>query len=348
MQERREQTAAAVKIQGIHRQKSARAQVQERREQTAVAVKMQGVKRQRDARAKVQERREQTAAATKIANVRRSRVARQRVLDRSIVRDMFRVLSSARASNLPPPPAAEAAGADGDALPPPSSMPGVIDKLDLLVFLHHGGGGGGDPGGGGDRAADRERVLSLIREQERLRPLLVPATAVRLFEAMDANSDGHVTFEEFTAFLEGDGGKLLAGGVDDEAGGAPAAASAQKGALIAVHVAPAAAADGVASDAADAADPPGAADVGEILRERVRDLFHALDTDSNGVLDKVELLQGLRDLEGGMAARLREHEALAPLLRPSTFLAAFLHLDTERTGCITPAEFEAFCFGAAM
>ena len=66
-------------------------------------------------------------------------------------------------------------------------------------------------------------------------------------------------------------------------------------------------------------------------------------------IEKLELLRGLRDTEGAALAVIKSHASLAPLLRPSTFLAAFMRMDTAHEGFVTGAEFEAFCLvgGAA-
>ena len=75
--ERKEQEAAAVKIQAVHRGKAARKEVEERKEQEAAAVKIQAVHRRlrsaRAARKEVEERKEEEAAAVKIQAVHRGR-----------------------------------------------------------------------------------------------------------------------------------------------------------------------------------------------------------------------------------------------------------------------------------
>ena len=82
VEERKEQEAAAVKIQAVHRGKAARKEVEERKEQEAAAVKIQAVHRGKAARKEVEERKEQEAAAVKIQAVHRGKAARKEVEER--------------------------------------------------------------------------------------------------------------------------------------------------------------------------------------------------------------------------------------------------------------------------
>ena len=72
----KEQAAAALKIQAVHRGKQARKELQEKREMEAAAVKIQAVHRGKQARKEMQEKHEMEAAALKIQAMHRGKQTR--------------------------------------------------------------------------------------------------------------------------------------------------------------------------------------------------------------------------------------------------------------------------------
>ena len=78
----KEQAAAALKIQAVHRGKQARKELQEKREMEAAAVKIQAVHRGKQARKEMQEKHEMEAAAVKIQAVHRGKQARKEMQEK--------------------------------------------------------------------------------------------------------------------------------------------------------------------------------------------------------------------------------------------------------------------------
>merc|ERR1711871_1381981 len=78
------------------------------------------------------------------------------------------------------------------------------------------------------------------------------------------------------------------------------------------------------------------------VREGVNRLFALVDTDKNGTLEKQELLRAIQKDER-VRTVLKYVDALRPLLKPTTFAASFLSMDTDQDGHVAPRELESYC-----
>ena len=81
--------------------------------------------------------------------------------------------------------------------------------------------------------------------------------------------------------------------------------------------------------------------------DEVDRIFHELDRDNSGSIEKRELMKAVRGDER-IRELLRKNESLSAMLRPSAFAAAFEQIDTSGDGLVSLEEFRAVAASAVV